>query len=406
MRSVVALPPAVAMSPPAPTAYRARAGFLRRAVHLRQTGVMVVRHLFRWSLRTLSGVFGVAMSVAILVASLWSFGSINHMIDVTFFRSERHDAMMVFGAATPMRAVYAARQMPGVMAAEPFRSVSARISHKTLSRKLSIIGRPATADLSRVLAPDLRPMAMPEAGLILSDALANALEVRTGDHVTVAFLEGARHTITLPVSGLSLGYVGLGAAMEITALNRAMGEGAVISGVTLQIDDAGRDAFFTAAKSAPKTGFVTVSALTVSRFRDTLAENITAMISVYVVLATIIAVGVIYNFARIALSEQGRELASLQVLGFTRREVSGILFGELGAVVVLAQPLGWLIGYAIGRGMVTAFSSDLYRVPFVITRDVYATASLVVCAAALASALAIRRRINNLDMIEVLKTRE
>jgi putative ABC transport system permease protein len=117
-------------------------------------------------------------------------------------------------------------------------------------------------------------------------------------------------------------------------------------------------------------------------------------------------VGVVYNFSRIALSEQGRELASLRVLGFTNREVAGVLFGELAAIVLLAQPLGWLIGYGIGLAMVAAFSSDFYRVPFVIEREVYAIASLVVLAAALVSALAIRGRINNLDMIEVLKTRE
>jgi putative ABC transport system permease protein len=212
--------------------------------------------------------------------------------------------------------------------------------------------------------------------------------------------------MTLPVSGVSLGYVGLGAAMEIGALNRLMGEGALVSGLNLLIDEADAAAFFAAAKTMPKTEFVTVSALTVNRFRETIAENIVVMITVYVMLASIIAVGVVYNFSRIALSEQGRELASLRVLGFTRAEVAGVLFGEMAAVVLMAQPVGWLIGYGIGHAMVAAFSSDLYRVPFVVGRDVYATASLIVIAAALASALAIRGRINNLDMIEVLKTRE
>lgn len=406
VRAAAALPPAVAMSPPAPADYRSRTDLVRWLPVLRQTGVMAVRHLFRWPLRTASGVFGVALSVAILVASLWSFGSIDRMIDITFTRAERQDARVTFAAPAPARAVHAMGQMPGVMSAEPFRAVAARISSRRLFRKLSITGMEAAPGLSRLLAPDLRPMAMPEAGLILSEALARALDVRPGDQVTVAFLEGSRRTVFLPVSGLSLGYVGLGAAMEISALNRVMGEGAVISGVSLQLDEARKEDFFAAAKRTPATGFVAVTALTVARFRQTLAENITIMITVYVGLAVIIAVGVVYNLARIALSEQGRELASLRVLGFTRAEVTGILVGELAAVVMLAQPLGWALGYLIGLGMVTAFSSDLYRVPFVVGPEVLATASLVVCAAALASAWAIRGRINNLDMVEVLKTRE
>ena len=406
VRAVLALPPAVAMSPPAPAEYRSRMRFATQALALRQTTVMTVRHLMRWPLRTASAVLGVAMAVAILVASLWSFGSIDRMIDLTFFRAERQDVSMVFGAAKPARALQSAQQLPGVMAAEPFRSVAAQISHGHLSRKLSITGRPSVTDLSRVLSPDLRPMAMPEAGLILSEALAEALAVRPGDSVTVAFLDGSRRNVRLPVSGLSLGYVGLGAAMEITALNRAMGEGELISGVNLMIDDAQAEAFFTASKAAPATAFVTVLGRTVQRFRETLAENITVMITVYVGLASIIAVGVIYNFARIALSEQGRELASLRVLGFTENEVSRVLFGELAIIILLAQPIGWAIGYGIGLGMVAAFSSDLYRVPFLIGRGVYGVASLIVCLAAVLSAAAVRRRIDTLDLIEVLKTRE
>jgi putative ABC transport system permease protein len=406
VRAVVRLPPAVAMAPPLPVAYRQRMGWVRGLLRLRQTGVMVARHLLRWPFRTASSTLGVAMAVAILVASLWSFGSISHMIDITFFRSERHDAQVVFGAPEPLRTAFAARQIPGVMVAEPFRSVAVRISHRTASKKLAIVGRPVEPRLSRVLDPALQPMRMPEEGILLSEALAEALRVRTGDLVTVEVLEGKRPTVTLPVSGISLGYVGMGAAMEIGALNRLMGEGDMVSGLSLMIDEKQNAAFYAAAKTAPKTELISVTSLMLSRFRQTLAENITVMVTVYVVLATIIAVGVVYNFSRIALSEQGRELASLRVLGFTNREVAGVLFGELGVVVLLAQPVGWLIGYFISAAMVAAFSSDLYRVPFIIGREVFATASLVVCAAALVSAFAIRGRINNLDMIEVLKTRE
>ncbi len=406
VRSVVTLPPAVAMSPPAPATYRARMGWVGRLVRLRQTGVMVARHLLRWPVRTASSALGVAMSVAILVASLWSFGSIDRMIDITFFRSERHDAQIVFGTPEPLGAVLAARKLPGVLVAEPFRQVAARIGNRAWSKTVGILGRPSQPVLSRVLDPELRPMRMPEAGLILSEALADALHVRRGDLVTVEVLEGRRPVVILPVSGISVGYVGLGAAMEIGTLNRLMLEGAMVSGVSLQIDPAQEAAFFAAARTAPKTDLISVTSLMLDRFRETLAENITVMITVYVVLAGIIAIGVVYNFSRIALSEQGRELASLRVLGFSNREVAGVLFGELATVVLIAQPLGWLIGYGIALAMVAAFSSDLYRVPFVIGREVFAVASLVVCAAALVSAWAIRARINNLDMIAVLKTRE
>lgn len=406
LRAVLSLAPAVAMAPPAPADYRQSAESVFRSIRLRQTGRMVARHLLHWPFRTASSVLGMAMAVAILVASLWSFGSIDYMIRVTFQMAERQDVKMVFVAPEPQAALADIRHMPGVMAAEPFRLAPAKLTHGQRSKRLVIEGRPDEARISRILSPDLNPMPMPEAGLILSEALADALLLRPGDRMTVEFLDGRRSVVELPVSGISLGYVGLGAAMSITALGRATGEGPLISGADILLDGGGETAFFSAATAAPKTGFLNVTDLTVSRFRATLAENITVMISVYVSLAAIIALGVVYNFSRIALSEQGRELASLRVLGFTRAEVSAVIFLELAVVVLLAEPLGWLIGHGIGWAMVAAFSSDLYRVPFVMGREVYATASLVVIAAALVSALAIRGRIARLDLIAVLKTRE
>ena len=406
LRQVLALTPAVAMAPPAPADYKNGPKWMMGALRLRQTSRMVARHLLRWPIRTASSVLGVSMAVAILVASLWSFGSIDHMIHVTFRLADRQDVKMVFASPEPSQVLTDVRHMPGVMVAEPFRIIQARLMHGQRSKRLAVEGRPADARLSRVLSPDLVPMPMPEAGLILSEALAQALDVGPGDMVQVQFLEGPRARVDVPVSGISVGYVGLGATMELAALGRAAGESPRISGANLLLDPLALPEFLTAAAKAPKTGFLNVTDLTVSRFRATLAENIILMVTVYVSLAGIIAIGIVYNFSRIALSEQGRELASLRVLGFTRQEVSGIILLELAVIVLLAQPLGWLVGYGFGLAMVAAFSSDLYRVPFVVGREVYASASLIVIAAALLSALAVRGRIRRLDLIAVLKTRE
>lgn len=406
LRGVLSLTPAVAMAPPAPADFRHAAGGVLALVPLRQTGRMVARHLLHWPFRTVSSILGMAMAVAILVASLWSFGSIDHMIRVTFNLAERQDVKMVFVDPRPTRALDEIRHMPGVLAAEPFRLVPARLTHGSTSKRLAIEGRPVDARLSRSLSPDLKPMPMPQEGLIISEALAEALALRPGDLVEVEFLAGRRARVSIPVSGISVGYVGLGAAMELSALGRVTREGLLVSGANILLDEAEQGAFLAAANAAPATGFLSVTDLTVSRFRATLAENITVMITVYVTLAAIIALGVVYNFSRIALSEQGRELASLRVLGFTRAEVASVILLELAVVVLLAQPLGWLIGHGIGQAMVAAFSSDLYRVPFVMGREVYATASLIVIAAALLSAFAIKGRIDRLDLIAVLKTRE
>lgn len=407
VRAAVRLPPAVAMAPPAPPRYRR--GLLdpaRGGGRTGQAGVMVVRHLTHAPVRTVMSVAGVAFAVAILVGSLWAPGSIAKMIRLTFEETERQQATLSFVTPAAPSVLSSVRALPGVLQAEPFRTVAVTIAHDGVARRTSLTGRPAGTELSQVLDRDEAPLPMPPSGLVLSEALADILQVRPGDRVEVTRPDGDRRSFTMQVAAISAGYFGLGAYADLAVLDRALGEGPRISGVNLAIDPDARPAFNRAVKRAPAIAAVVQLQLSLVNFRATMAQNITIMTTVYTTLAAVIAIGVVYNFARIALSEQGRELASLRVLGFTRGEVAAILLRELAIVVVLAQPAGWLFGYGFARAVVSGLSSELYRVPLVMEPRVFALASAIVLTAAAATGLLIRRRIDRLDMIEVLKTRE
>jgi putative ABC transport system permease protein len=407
VREVAWLSPAVAMAPPAPQRYRkVLGGFVDMSRFVKQSSVIVMRHLTHWPLRTLSGILGMALAVAILVGSLWAFGSINHMINVTFRMSDRHDASITFTSVRPMSALFEAQRLPAVIEAEPFRALPVKLRHGPVERRVSLVGKAEGASLSRVLDGDLRPVVLPGEGLVISDALARLLKIEIGDEVEVEILEGRRQTVLQPVSAIITGFIGLTAYMNLDAMNRMLKEGDVISGVYLGLDMESREELFKVLKATPAASFIALQYAALEKFRETLAQNVTIMISVYAVLAGIIAFGVVYNFARISLSEQGREMASLRVLGFTKGEVSALLLGELAVVVILAQPLGWLIGYIFAWMMSEGFRTELYRVPLVVNREVFAWASIVVFGAAAISGLMVRRRIDRLDMIEVLKTRE
>lgn len=404
---VAFLPPAVAMSPPAPVEYRRLfGGALELSRVFSQAQVMAARHLLRWPARTASSVLGIAFAVAILVGSLWSFGSIDRMIDITFIRTDRQHATINFTEAKPLPALYSVGNLPGVIKAEPYRAVMVKLRNGHRERRVALTGKPPGAELSRVLDLSLQPVSFPPSGLTLSSSLADILGVRVGDQVEVELMEGSRRTLVQGVAAINEGYLGLTAFMDLEALNAMLREGAMISGVHISMDENEMGAFFEAAKSTPAANFIALQRVSLQKFRETLAQNILIMVTVYLVLAAIIAFGVVYNFTRISLSEQGRELASLRVIGFTRGEVAGLLLSELAAIVLVAQPLGWLIGYGFAFAMVQGFSTELYRVPLVVNPSVYAWASIVVLTAATLSALIVRRRIDRLDMIAVLKTRE
>lgn len=407
VRAAARLPPAVAMSPPAPPAYRSlMAGALGAWIEIPKTWVMVLRHLLHWPWRTVGGVIGLSLSVAVLVGSLWAVGGVNYMIDYTFNKTERQDATINFSGTRPASAAQAVGRLPGVVALEPFRALGVEIANGHVSRRIALIGRPAQGELTRLLDTNLNRVSLPDSGLVLTRSLANILRVGPGDVVELRLLEGRRQSRFARVATVVEGYLGLGAYMELGALQRLIDEGDRISGVNITVDTLRQDDLFAQLKQTPSLGQISMQTVALQQFRATMAQNLYVMIGVLVGLAGIIAFGVVYNFSRISLSEQGREMASLRVLGFTRAEVSALLLAEIAVLTLLAQPLGWALGFLVAFAMVEGFSSEIFTMPFVIGPDVFAYSSLVVMTAALVSALIVRRRIDRLDMIGVLKTRE
>ena len=403
--TVLQLAPAVAMQPPAPPRYRASGSWTWLVAGLSQLSVMSLRHMARKPVRAATTCLGIAMSVALLVTAWLSFDSIDLMIDVAFFRTDRQHATLTFTQEKGPDALQAVARLPGVVRAEPFRSVYVEIANGAARRQLSIIGKPSNMDLSRVLDRNFDPIKLPPEGLVVNERVAEILKITRGDLVEVKILEGRRETRFVPVADVIKGYFGLTAFMDIAALDALM-YGPRLTGVHIAYDFARQGELFAAIKSTPTVGSIGLQRNALKRFRETLAQNITYSVTVYVTLAVVIAFGVVYNSARIQLSEHARELASLRVLGFTKAEVSRVLLTELAILTLIAMPLGWLLGYGFGWLLIQAFSSDLYRVPFTIARATYAKASLVVLVAAAASALIVRRRVDTLDLIAVLKTRD
>ncbi|MCL6709755.1 ABC transporter permease [Pseudomonas sp. R2.Fl] len=405
--SVIRLPAAVAMKPPAPTQFKALFSprFAMSGI-LSQLTIMALRQMIRRPLRSFFTSLGVAFSVALLVVAMFSGDSLDYMIEQTFFRVERQDATVSFDRERAFSALDDVRSMPGVLRAEPLRTASVTLRNGYREKDLTIIGVAEGATLGQIMNPAMEPIAVAENGLMIVDRVARQLHLRVGDMVEVELLEEDHRRVSVPVTAVTQSLIGIDAHMQIDALHRLVGDGRRISGARIAIDTLREDALFRQVKNTPAVAFLMLIGLSRDQFRATVEENIMMMTVVYTTLAIIVAFGLIYNSARIQLSERARELASLRVLGFTRGEVSSVLMTELAVVVVAAQPLGWLLGYLLAGLVVKGIESDLFRIPLIIDLSTFATASLVVTGAALASALIVRRRIDTLDLVSVLKTRE
>lgn len=407
VRRAVRIPPAEAMRPEAPAVYRTSLfERVRGRTHATMATRMILRNLQRAPGRSVVSIVGISFAVAVLIVGLAFVDVMNALIHDQFELTMRQDATLAFAEPLSVKALYAVTHLPGVMDVEPQRSVAVRLRHGSRSRTLALTGVSEIPRLNRVIDRSRGVFAIPLEGLVLSKMLGERLGVRPGQAVQVEVLEGRRPVLDLPVVGLVDDTLGLQAYMHIDALHRTLREGAVVTGAALTLDTAQTQRFYERVKLTPAVAGVGLRDVALRNFRETIATNMNLSITFNVVFAAIIAFGVVYNAARVSLSERTRELASLRVLGFTRAEISLILLGELAILTLAALPLGTAIGHALGALIMTAFNNEIYRLSFVVTRATVAWSFLIVIAAAFVSGLVVRRRIDRLDLVAVLKTRE
>ncbi len=407
VRRAVRVPPAEAMRPEPPGDYRF--SFLERPWRHRQLSHatrMVLRNIERQPMRSFLSVTGISFAVAVLVVGLSFIDIMDTLVNQQFTQTMRQDATVSFVRARSPAAVHDVTHLPGVMDVEPFRSVPVRIRSGHRTRTLAISGVPAVPRLNRIADRRDRTYVLPESGLVMSKMLGDILGAAPGDTVQVEVLEGRRPTFDLPVAALIDDALGLQAYLRIDGLRRLLREGPVVSGAYLTVDPAALDRFYRDVKLMPAVAGVGLRDLALQNFRETMAETMYIQVFINVFFAGVIAFGVVYNSARVSLSERARELASLRVLGFTRGEISLILLGELAVLTVLALPMGTAIGYGLGRLIMLGFNNEIYRLTFAVTAATVAWAYLTVIAAAFVSGLVVRRRLDTLDLIGVLKTRE
>ena len=405
-RRAMALPPAEAMRPEAPARFR-QGGLERLAGDFASPETRILlRNLERRPWKALLSVLGVALAAAIVVLGWYAWDAIDLMKRVQFYTVQREDVTVVLREPSSAGVRHALSGLPGVLRVEPFRTVAARFRNGHHTYRSALQGLDPGGELRQIVDRDGRRHDLAAEGVLLTARLAERLAVRPGDRLTVEILEGARPVREVVVAGTVDEMIGMSAYLEMPALNRLMHEGETVSGAYLTVDKPFRQELYARLKRLPAVTGVGVRETALKGFESTLSESFRISITTLITFACVISFGVIYNGARIALSERGRELASLRILGFSRTQVASMLLGEQALLTLLALPLGAAIGFGVCALLALRFESDLFRMPLVVSARTYFFAFLTVAASAVASAYAVRRRLDRLDLVEVLKTRE
>ncbi len=407
IRATVRLTPAEAMRPPAPGNYRPMLiEYMKIAHWFSPASRMILRNMERQLLRTGLTITGIALAMAILITGAFWHDSIALLIDTQFQKVLRGDVSLALIEATPARVLYETEKIPHVLEVEGMRQVPVRLRHANHQWRGVLQGRSEQARLHRIVDLHGHVIPAPQHGLLLTDRLASRLQIKPGDVVRVEILEGHRQILDLPVVAVVSEMMGMNAYIERRALNSFLQEGDLLNQLTLSVDADKETQLLNRLKELPRVSAVFSKASMLRNIQEVTARNVLVFSAILTAFATVIAIGVVYNHARIALAERSWEFASLRVLGFTRAEVSGFLLGELAIEILISIPLGMVLGYALSSLIISLIQTDEFYFPVVILPPTYAFAILSVVLAGIVSGLIVRRRIDQLDLVAVLKTRE
>jgi putative ABC transport system permease protein len=403
----VRLPPAAALLPPAPTGFGRLGSFIENAARgLDGKTRMVARRIARFPRRSATTVTGIALALALLITSQHFPLSMNMIVDVTFGVAQRMDATLSFSETADDAILNEVRHLPGVLSVEPLRGAEVILTAGSRRQRDTIMGLPAEGHLYRVLDQDLQALYPRGDGLTLSQNLARKLAVGPGDIVRIEATDGHRTVADLPVVSIVKPFLGAPAYLELGALGRVLREPGRVSAAYVQIDARARDRFNARIKELPMIAGISYRDNARASMQKMLSEGSGFFSFMFVIFSSLMAAGVAFSAARVTLAEQERDLATLRVLGFGRREVSYVLLAEIGALLLIALPTGALLGLGLSRWLMTQFQTELFTFPYVTDSAAYGKSALFVIAAVVVAALVVRRGVDRLDMVGVLKSRD
>lgn len=407
LRSVFSLTPAAAMRAPAPADY-SRTGRLGHAMNrfLDQPSRMVLRRITRQPGRMAGAMIGIACGMGLSVSMITIYAGFDRTMDLTFNVIDRSDISVSFTHATSEATIFELARMRGVALVEPVRHVPVVLRNGLNSHRGVVSGLAPMARLNRAIASDLSEIQLQGGGIVLSSALADILQIKPGETVTVEVREGRQPVLQVPVTAVAESLLGAPAFMDLAALNRALREPNRVSGAFLSIDEAFASEIYLALQDMPTVAGVSLKSQAEQAFQTVMNTGAGAIRYVMGAIAFVITFGIVYNAARIAYAERSRDLASLRVIGFTKGEAAFVLLGELAIVTLVALPLGSLLGYYLSFAIAAGFSSELYQVPAIFDPASYGFAAMVVVGAAVASGWLVKRDIDRAELVTALKTRE
>lgn len=407
VRRVLKLSAAAALMPAPPPAFQ-HGGRIFENLTLQFDALtrVVLRRILGFPRRSLTTVAGVVCALSLLILARQFPVAIEQLLEVSFDDARRQDLSLTLIEAGGTDTWQALRRLPGAIQVEPFRNVPALFRLDNREADEAIVGLSVNAQLERLVDFNGDPVAVRDDGLIITKGLSRQLGAQVGDRIEVQITTGRQVHLVLPVLAVVTVSAGNNAYLSLDQLNQVLQEPGRIGGAHVRIDPAALPAFHQAVRDMPSVAGVSDLKRARASLARTFDEGAGVMTGIFVTFAVLMSVGIAFATSSVTLAEQRRDLATLQVLGFTRREVSYVLLAEIGVLTLISLPIGVAFGHWFAMVFLEAMATDLFTFPMRFEPAAYASSAAIVLAAIIGASLLVRRDVDRINLVESLKSRE
>ena len=407
-KKVLSIQPAQAMRPEAPKMGR-RILLERWRTFWMQLSFgwkMSIRNLFRSSQRTSFTILGMTFAVMFLLITLFFFDSIDYVFTQHFFMMQKQDYKVIFSKTVDYYDALELRTINGVRKVEPIMEIPVEIQNGWMKKESIVVGLPQGSDLTCLIGSQRQPVVLPKGGIMLAEPIADKLGVKAGDTVSMKILIGDLKEKRVKVAGTVKQYAGFNCFMNLHALGSLLEEGDFATGALLTIDKGDSRQVIRDLYKQPGVETVEGRLKKYESFMELMEFN-NLFFGMMILFGVLMGFAIVFNTTVINIMERNRELASLRVLGYTRKETESIIFRENMLMGLVSLAPGIMLGRIICDLLAKQFSTDhlfafevvIYPRSFILT---IASVFLYIVLAQWAN----RKSIYGLDMVEVLKNRE
>ena len=307
---------------------------------------VTARNIFRYKKRFFMTIIGIAGCSALLVAGFGINDSISDIVNQQYNVIYHYDATV---SAKTSEITSQIKSLKGVkdVYEEDHLAVTTKIENKDISTTVHIISNDKKFKDFCTLFNGNKEFDLDDSSVLISQKMSTKLNKKAGD--TIKIKDANNKVIKAKIKGVFTNYVG----HHIYA-SESLYKSWNTSEKTTHI-------YLIKSKKTTKkfernlgnkimnidgVQSVTFYSSLQKNFKD-MIKSISYIVVVLVISAACLAFVVLYNLSNVNISERKREIATIKVLGFTRKEVDAYINRE----TILLTILGSLIGLGIGIGL-------------------------------------------------------